>query len=311
MSGIFISYRRDDQPGFAGRLADALTAAFGADNVFRDIEDIHPGDDFVDALHQQLRSVDVMLVVIGPDWLATSRNGIRRLDEPADFVRMEIQAGLKSGKTLLPVLVHGAAMPAESDLPAAIGALARRQGFVLSDLNWAADVARLILALQPRLSSRQRLPRSVLLACAVAGIVAIGLAGLGWHGNWWSQPPGVSSKVAAEIARNLAGRWEARVRYDWGAEHDESFDLLIENAEVHGTASYLRLARSIEQGELRDGRLSFVTHSQEVSGDAPPRELTHRYRGALKQGELHFVLESSGGQAPHPPVEFVARRPAK
>ena len=107
MPGIFISYRRDDQAGFAGRLADALGLAFDADNVFRDIEDIHPGEDFVDAINQQLTSVDVFLVIIGPAWLTVSRHGVRRLDEPEDFVRMEIEAGLKSGKMLLPVLVGG------------------------------------------------------------------------------------------------------------------------------------------------------------------------------------------------------------
>ena len=147
MSGIFISYRRDDQAGFAGRLADALEARFGADNVFRDIEDIHPGDDFVVAIDQHLASVDVMLVLIGPAWLTLSRNGVRRLDEPDDFVRMEIAAGLKSGKTVLPVLLDGATMPAEKDLPPSISALARRQAMRLTDAGWASDVARLVAAL--------------------------------------------------------------------------------------------------------------------------------------------------------------------
>src|ERR1035437_9744856 len=119
MPGIFINYRRDDQPGFAGRLADALESAFGADNVFRDVDDIRQGDDFVIA-QQQLKSIDVGLVMIGPAWLSASKNGGRRLDEREDFVRREIQAGLESGKPLLPVLVGGATMPEEKDLPAAI-----------------------------------------------------------------------------------------------------------------------------------------------------------------------------------------------
>ena len=69
MAGLFISYRRNDQPGFAGRLADALEEAFGRDNVFRDVEDIHPGDDFVLTIQKQLGRVNVMLVMIGPAWL--------------------------------------------------------------------------------------------------------------------------------------------------------------------------------------------------------------------------------------------------
>lgn len=97
MPGIFINYRRDDQAGFAGRLADVLENAFGVENVFRDVEDIHPGEDFVVAIQKQLSSVSVMLVMIGPAWLTVNNNGVRRLNETDDFVRREIQAALESG----------------------------------------------------------------------------------------------------------------------------------------------------------------------------------------------------------------------
>lgn len=82
MAGLFISYRRNDQPGFAGRLP-MPEEAFGRDNVFRDVEDIHPGDDFVLTIQKQLGRVDVMLVMIGPAWLTASKDGARRLDDPA------------------------------------------------------------------------------------------------------------------------------------------------------------------------------------------------------------------------------------
>ena len=232
MPGIFISYRRDDQAGFAGRLADALGLAFDADNVFRDIEDIHPGEDFVDAINQQLTSVDVFLVIIGPAWLTVSRHGVRRLDEPEDFVRMEIEAGLKSGKMLLPVLVGGASMPAEKELPLAIRALARRQSFILSDTNWTG------------------------------------------HST------GAVAPVSAEMVQALSGQWRATVKYDWGAEHAERFDLRLENDEVHGTASYLGVPRTVEQGTLAGEQLNFVTHSQEVLGDGPGRDASLSRRAA-------------------------------
>ena len=170
MPGLFINYRRDDQPGYAGRLADALESAFGAEKVFRDIEDIRPGDDFVVALQKQLAGIDVMLVVIGPAWLATRIKGVRRLDEPEDFVRMEIETVLKSGKPLLPVLVSGAAMPIEADLPSNIRALARRQAIVLSDVGWSSDVARLIESIRPFLPP----PATPFLATKPA-------LGLGWN----------------------------------------------------------------------------------------------------------------------------------
>jgi len=75
-------------------------------------------------------------------------------------------------------------------------------------------------------------------------------------------------------------------------------------------AGHLRVPRIVEQGKVQADRLSFITHSEEVLGDAR-RELTHRYRGQFKAGELHFVLESSGSQSPHDPVEFIARRVSK
>jgi len=303
MPGLFISYRRDDQPGYAGRLADALESAFGADNVFRDIEDIRPGDDFVVVLQKQLKGIDVMLVMIGPAWLTTSRDGVRRLDEPEDFVRMEIETGLRSGKPVLPVLVGGAVMPTEEDLPAAIRALARRQAIVLSDSGWSSDVARLADSIRPFLPARRHLSLSPALLWGLVGIALLALLAAGLKSYW----PGSSATPPAEIALDPTGRWTARIKYDWGAVHEETFVLKLENGEVHGTASYLRVARTVEQGQLQADRLSFITRSQEVLGEAS-RELTHRYRGQLKAGELHFVLESSGGQLPHDPVEFIARR---
>lgn len=306
MPGLFISYRRDDQAGFAGRLADALGIAFGADTVFRDVDDIRPGDDFVDALHQQLRGIDVMLVMIGPRWLAASHDGIRRLDDAQDFVRREIQSGLESGKPVLPVLVGGATMPAPDELPAAIAALARRQAIVISDASWSADVARLVESIAPLLPRQRRRTLSPSVAWSLSAIGLIALLAVAVR-IFWPDAYAPAGQTPVEPANDLSGRWTAEVNYDWGDTHEERFNLQLENGEVHGTASYLRLARGIEQGRLQAGRLSFLTHSQELLG-ASTREMTHRYRAVLSAGELHFVLESSGGQVAHPPVEFIARR---
>lgn len=308
MSGIFISYRRDDQAGFAGRLADALVSVFGADNVFRDIEDIHPGEDFVLALERQLAAVDVMLVVIGPAWLTASREGLRRLDEADDFVRREIEAGLKSGKAVLPVLVGGATMPAEKDLPPAIAGLARRQALALSDARWASDVAQLVDTIRPYLPVARRLAPTFRWSRAAVGLALLALLAVGIKAYWSDRSGRVPAPASAELAASLAGHWEARVKYDWGAEHAERFDLQVEGSELHGTASYLDVPRTIVEGRLTGERLDFVTHSQEIMGDGPAREVTHRYRGVLKGGKLHFVLESGGGHSAHTPVEFFAHR---
>lgn len=310
MSGVFVSYRRDDQAGFAGRLADVLVSTFGADNVFRDIEDIHPGEDFVVAIEKQLAVVDVMLVVVGPAWLTVSRNGVRRLDEPDDFVRQEIEAGLRSGKAVLPVLVGGATMPAENDLPRSIAALARRQSFILSDVGWTSEVSRLAGVIKPLLSASRRPARRSRLLWGLAALAASVWLVVDLTGNWPGRSSEQAKQVSAELTQSISGRWVANVKYDWGAEHAERFDLRLDNGEVQGTASYLRVARSVEQGILKGEQISFVTRSQEVVGDGPGREVMHRYRATLKAGELHFVLESGGGFSTHPPVEFVARREA-
>ena len=311
MSGLFISYRRGDQAGYAGRLADALESTFGADNVFRDIEDIRPGDDFVTALEQQLQSIDMMLVVIGPAWLSASRNGVRRLDEADDFVRREIQAGLDSGKPLLPVLVSGATMPTADELPVTIAALARRQAFVLSDPGWSSDVARLTESISTFLPLRRRISRRRAMLWGVAGIGVVALLAASLNAYWPAPQTRLESPPTAESAGSLSGRWMAQVNYDWGAAHQETFDLRLENGEVQGTATYLRVPRSIEQGQFQAGQVSFVTHSQEILGDSPALTVTHRYRGVLKAGELHLQLASSGGQSLHTPVEFIARRGEK
>lgn len=308
MPGIFISYRRDDQAGFAGRLADALEAHFGADNVFRDIEDIHPGEDFVLSIDRHLASVDVMLVLIGPAWLTLSRDGVRRIDEPDDFVRMEIEAGLNSSRTVLPVLVGEATMPAEKDLPPAIGALARRQALTLSDAGWSSDVARLVAVLDPLFPEVGPLARRSWRIWGGAALVLMVLLFVAMKGLRPVRTPTVPNPPSAEMAQNLVGRWLAEVNYDWGAKHAERFELRLENGELRGTASYLGVPRTVEQGALKGDQLAFVTRSQEVLGDSPAREVTHRYRATLKAGELHFVLESGGGHSTHPPVAFVARR---
>lgn len=155
MGGIFISYRRDDSQGFAGRLENDLAECFGDDLVFRDRE-IPPGADFADHIEHQLRAADAALVVIGRHWLdIQDAAGGRRLDQPGDWVRREIELSLASGKPLIPVLVAGVAMPATQDLPPSLQGLARFQALALSDHRWTDDMRILCDALSahvPRLA---------------------------------------------------------------------------------------------------------------------------------------------------------------
>jgi len=305
MVRLFISYRRNEDAGFAGRLTDALEAAFGTDAVFRDIDDIRPGEDFVDALNTQLERVDLIVVLIGPSWMRPSQDGVRRLDRSDDFVRMEIATGIAAGKALLPVLVAGAPMPREDDLPPAIKALARHQAFTLSDAGWASDIARMVAAIKAIVPLRRRLRWQPIgkaaAVLAIAGLLAFAL-------DLQRGDATSTQRKSVEAAQNLAGRWTSRVRYDWGAVHEETLVLRVSNGEVHGSVSYLGVARTVEQGKLAGDRLSFITRSQETLGNAPSREVTHRYSGTVRPGQLDLLLESGGGYSAHTPVDLLARR---
>src|SRR5438105_14782294 len=117
MNGIFIGYRRADAPGDAGRLYDRLAAHFGADHVFMDVQGIEPGVDFVDAIERALGSCEIMIVLIGKDFLTADSAGRRRLDDPNDFVRVETATALARGIRVLPVLLKGAEMPRADNVP--------------------------------------------------------------------------------------------------------------------------------------------------------------------------------------------------
>lgn len=150
MSGkIFINYRRGDEPGFTQALLGRLEQAFPADRLFIDVDNIPPGEDFVRMLEAQVAQCDALLAVIGHGWLnATDERGSRRLDDPNDFVRIEIESALKQGKRVIPVLVHEARMPRPDELPEAIRPLATRNAVRLTHERFRADTQGLVKALQ-------------------------------------------------------------------------------------------------------------------------------------------------------------------
>ena len=155
MDGIFISYRRDDSAGYAGRLYDRLSAHFGADQVFMDVEGIELGTDFVTAIEQAVGSCKVLIVVIGDEWLSTTdAAGRRRLEDPHDFVRLETRVALEREIRVVPVLVGGALMPRSDELPVELKSLARRQAIEISHKQWEASTRELIRALNTMLGQR-------------------------------------------------------------------------------------------------------------------------------------------------------------
>jgi hypothetical protein len=148
MMGIFISYRRADTAGYAGRLYDDLSQHFGAESVFRDVDVLQPGVDFADAISQTLNTCRVLLALIGPAWLTSTSDGQRRLDDPGDLMRVEIATALCRTVEVIPVLVQGATMPRPRDLPKILRGLTRRNAIELSDSRWRFDTDALIAAIE-------------------------------------------------------------------------------------------------------------------------------------------------------------------
>jgi hypothetical protein len=153
MTRIFISYRRTDSATIAGRIYDRLVDEFGEDNVFKDTYGITPGDDFRGVIREQVALCDVVLVIIGTIWLnitEADNPALRRLDNPADWVRIEVETALqRNSARVIPVLVNGASMPREVDLPPVLDQLAFRNGIsVREDPDFRPDMNRLIDAIR-------------------------------------------------------------------------------------------------------------------------------------------------------------------
>jgi YVTN family beta-propeller protein len=236
--GIFISYRRGETNAYAGRLYDALSARFGEQQVFMDIDTIEPGTDFVAHIGEAVASCDALLALIGRDWLdCRDAKGCRRLEDPRDFVRVEISTGLQRGVRVIPILVHGATMPTEDELPEPLAHLARRNAFEMSDVRWRDDVGHLAATLQKALAGVEgqgpadrpaRSPERARLAVALAAVrrrpgltaavigaaavlataAALLIGGGGHHGG---------SRVARAKARSTTVAGLARERYHVGA----------------------------------------------------------------------------------------------
>ena len=138
---VFISYRRSDTTGDAGRLADSLESLLGAACVFRDADDIPAGEDFEAVLKRELAETGVVVVLIGKQWLTELTRRHTR-PEP-DFVRIEIATALRLGKRVIPVLLQGAELPSPGSLPEELRALVNRQALSLRDEAWIQDAGRL------------------------------------------------------------------------------------------------------------------------------------------------------------------------
>jgi len=156
---IAISYRRDDSAAITGRIFDRLVARYGSDSVFRDIDNIPLGVDFREYINTILAQTDITLVVVGKRWFG-ARRGRRRIDDPADPVRVEVEAALRSGMPVIPVLVEGGGMPNVDQLSDSLKELVYRNGLdVGSGRDFDQHMERLIRNIEPILAQRAEAAR--------------------------------------------------------------------------------------------------------------------------------------------------------
>lgn len=326
MAPIFISYRRDDAAGHARALEQALARQFGAERVFIDVDDIVAGEAFEQRLRSAVQDARVVLVLIGRRWRGErpERPDLPpRLFDAGDFVHREVATALAAGVPVLPVLLDDTPMPGVADLPADLHALPGLHALGLDHKRFAADIERLVTALQswvplgatssPVPADRSRGSPAVSRRRAAAlAAAATALAAAAW---WLTQVrPGAGidgASAAGEARAGVHGTWVAEVPYAWLREPQrERFVFSGEGDRLSGTASFLGVDRGVQEGRLEaDGTLQFVIRTRETDGGST-HEVLHRYRGVFRADGIHFEMQTEGASQPHAPLHFVARRMA-
>jgi hypothetical protein len=318
MSGILISYRREDSAPYAGRLYDRLSARFGADQVFMDVDDIPPGADFAAHIGAKIGSCDALIVVIGRSWLsARDGDGRLRLSDPNDLVSLEIALALERKILVFPVLVGGAAMPKAAELRSDLKGLAGRNAITLRDQEFQRDMDLLVQALEKipavggsaarRDDRRAELRKRVLrrLWWKLPIILLLVSFAVWWQ---WRQEKGEKHKLEAlsKAASAFTGAWAGEVTYGWGDSYKEDFFFQPEDDKLFGTASFLGRKRGIEDGKAEGNRISFVVRFQEIAGDVT-RERKNYYWGQLEGDRIVLRLQDDSGR---PPLEWSLTRNA-
>jgi hypothetical protein len=287
MPGIFISYRRSDSAGQAGRLFDRLTAYFGEDRVFMDVDTLSPSDHFATRIEKAIAGADVMLVLIGPRWTAEAA----RLADPADFVRRELMAAMRVECRLVPVSIDGVPFPDPTTLPEDLRAVLGSEGANLRHAEFGRDADHLIEVLSrlvtpsPEATRRcvgnallragwpfswlghltRRVPLRLLLATGLAGLIAA-WSGSIWVARWQAHLAGYEAgsqdvtAAALQSGRDATDRgFILRGRVKDGANRD------IEDATV--TLRNFQTGKIVEATTNQDGNFQVDLRQIEVGHD--------------------------------------------
>jgi TIR domain len=311
---IFISYRREDTSGYAGRIYDQISAHFGKDHVFMDVADLEPGSDFVDTIEKKVATCDALIALIGKNWLTIKdeQNQVR-LSRPGDFVSVEIAAALKRNVEVIPVLVGGAKMPVEQQLPESVRLLSRRQALEISDVHFTRDIGDLIEALtrpdgpRPAYSHNRTKPA---LAASIFTICALA-AGLGiwtWQRSRLSRhsveaPQGASNSAiqndTAATANSSISVPNAKLSGNWLAvvqKEDVTYEIYLTfevvGNKLFGKAVYPTGEAGILNGTIDQGKLSFTTkHVPDFSDE----EATITVEGRVSGDEIEVFTQDKDG----------------
>jgi hypothetical protein len=289
MPGIFISYRRSEAAGQAGRLFDRLSARFGEDRVFMDVDTLTPSEHFATKIEKAIATADVMLVLIGPDWIAQ----IDRLANPADFVRREIVAALRVEGRLIPVCLDGATIPPAARLPEELRPLVANEGAVLRHGEFTRDADYLADVLAPFVKPSSDATRRGL---------AQALTRAGWPFSWFGAlVRRTSPRIAlALVALAVAGAWvvsAGMVRWQATAEEPDVFNQLqaTENA-VKPQAAFLSgtvtddADRTIEDATVTLRNLANQKETGTTTDSSGEFTIAYEDVGATRQSRLELAV---------------------
>jgi TIR domain len=315
---VFVSYRRSDVGGYAGRLNDILVRRLGQDNVFHDVTAIAAGRDFTAEIDAALASSDAVLAVIGPGWLtAGASDGRSRLFDPDDILRRELVAALGTDTPMVPVLVGGAGLPSAEQLPAELAELTRRQAVVIRDDAFHEDVDRLLRSLRGRRPADRRFQRRLL----AAGLLLAVLSGaVVWWWRPWRQPDGDGSGILtgcpttsdtgwetvtlngtpSVAVQDIAGtvRVKARAAH-WRAEESGTWDLVV--------TTELENGNTIDRPHTQDYYQGIVVARREFQPwcfDTPRKESVAP--GQIADGHVGFLVTCS----PTGSIDLILNSPA-
>jgi TonB family protein len=306
LGAIFISYRRSDSQGEAGRVFDDLVTHFGEHKVFIDVAGIEAGRDFRKAIEESVAQCDVLLVVVGPEWLnVKDQSGASRLNDPADFVRIETASALRRDIAVIPVLVRGAEMPRAEQLPEDLKGLAYRNCVELTHVRWKSDIQLLIEAL------RRLIRDSSQTGTRTGSNDAIVPAQPGTPHPEVTRPSKLENS-SARIDPNVM----QRVSRDLALHIGPIADIVVRRAASHCTSVedlYLRVAEEIDSRDQRDkfllgrspiratplpepvGAATLASHPSAALGNEGRLETAPAATGARRSSPRKYWLLISGG----------------